>query len=165
MKLPVGLLFPRWLEGFFDFVVYCLDRSAPDLLRSVTLSPTISVGTTLPLIINLAADRMRFATDEVVRTCAGRCFQDSGLELSRSLLATASIVPALGGDYVPWIIGLLRRFGSTIWRDIMRSIEQTLDAQEAKLMLAAADLDNVDEATFFARYFFLFFGDDQGLTE
>lgn len=151
-------------RGVFNFVVYCLDRSAPDLSTIVALSPTISVGTTLPLMIKLVADGTTgFATDEVLRMCANRCFQDSGLELSRSLLATTSIVHALGDDYAPWIIGVLRRFGSAIWTDIMLSIEQTLDARAAKRLLASADLNDADEAAFFARYFFLFFSDDQNL--
>jgi 3-keto-L-gulonate-6-phosphate decarboxylase len=43
-------------------------------------------------------------------------------------------------------------------------LERTLDTQVAQHLLEAADLGTADEATFFARYFFLFVGDDQSLT-
>lgn len=151
-------------RGVFDFVVYCLDRSAPDLVTTVALAPTISVSTTLPLMIKLASGSAVFATDELVRMCANRCSQDSALELARSILATARAVKALGDDYASWIVDLLRRFGSEIWDDVVLAIEQSLDARAASQLLTSVDLDNAEAAAFFARHFFLFFGDEQDLT-
>ncbi|MGH3837394.1 MAG: orotidine 5'-phosphate decarboxylase / HUMPS family protein, partial [Pseudonocardiaceae bacterium] len=151
-------------RGVFDFVVCCLDRLAPDLVATVALSPTISVNTALPLMIRLASGHVVFATDEVVRACANRCSQDSALELARSILVAVRVVKALGNDYAPWIVRLLRRFGSRIWGDVALAIERDLDARSAGQLLKSADLDNAEAAAFFARYFFLFFGDDQSLT-
>jgi hypothetical protein len=101
-----------------------------------------------------------FATAEVLRACAQRCDQDSAQELTVALLATPAILPALADAFHEWLVAALRRFGTTVWDSTARFIEQNLDAQAAHALLDTADLDHGDEATFFARHFFLFFGDN-----
>ncbi len=151
-------------RGLFDFVIYCLDRSVPDLITSVALSSTISVSTALPLMIKLASEDSSFATDEVMRMCADRCAQGSALELARSILWSGRAVKVLGNGYALWVGGLLHKFDSIIWRDVYFSIERSLDAEVARQLLKFVDFETAESAAFFARYFFLFFGGDQGLT-
>ncbi len=151
-------------RNVFELVVYCLDTSARDLVASVALSPTVTVGTTLPLMLKLVGGGAGFATDEVLRTCARRCTQDTALELARSLLAIPAVVGVLGDDYYPWFVGLLCRFGSTIWADAAEAVERTLDRDCVRRLLASANIDQAEVATFFARHFVLFRGDDPDLT-
>ncbi len=148
-------------RGVFDFVVFCLDQSAPDILASVALSPAVNVHSTLPLMLNLVTGGARFATDEVLRISARRCTRDSAVELATSLLATPAVANALLGDYATWLIDLLRTFGSAVWSGMISAVERTLDPQIPQRLLEAADLKKADEATFFARHFFLFVGDNQ----
>ncbi len=149
-------------RGVFELVVHSLDASAPELLAFVALSPTVDVRTTLPLLLEVAANGLAFATDDLLRTCAQRCSEDDAVELARALLAMPAITKALGNTHAGWLTGLLREFGSLVWGDVARSIEQALDAESVGRLLAAANLRDTDEATFFARHFFLFSngGDD-----
>lgn len=149
-------------RGVFDFVVCRLDAVNPAMLGAVAVAPTVSVTTTLPLMTRLAASvGAAFATPEVLRVCAGRCTQDNALELARGTLAIAAVRDALAAEYFPWLVGLLRKFGAAIWDDVVACLERTLTALDERDLIGAADLSNPDEATFFARYFFLFFGDDE----
>jgi hypothetical protein len=59
-------------RGVFDFLVLALDRSSPDLLAAVALSPIVELRTTLPLLLETAArDGLGFTTDDVLRDFAG----------------------------------------------------------------------------------------------
>jgi 3-keto-L-gulonate-6-phosphate decarboxylase len=148
-------------RGVFDFLVLGLDGSSPDLLAAVALSPIVELRTTLPLLLGIAArDSLSFATDDVLRACARRCHRDGSPELAQALLALPSLPAALGPEHPDWLNTVLRRFGAVAWPDIVGAIERTLDANSARRMLAGADLYDPDEAVFFARYFFLFFGPD-----
>ncbi|WP_284741831.1 orotidine 5'-phosphate decarboxylase / HUMPS family protein [Amycolatopsis sp. RTGN1] len=144
----------------FELVIHCLDDVDRDLLGLAAMSPTIATGTTLPLMLSIAGDSGRFATPDVLRACAQRCDQDTALELARALLATSAVYPALGSDCPQWLLSLLRRFGAAIWRAVMTFIELNLDAAAVRILLDLADLDMGAESIFFARYYFLFIGDD-----
>jgi 3-keto-L-gulonate-6-phosphate decarboxylase len=151
-------------RGVFDFLVLALDRSSPDLLAAVALSPIVELRTTLPLLLETAArDGLGFTTDDVLRACARRCHRDGALELARSLLTLPSLPAALGPEHPDWLNAVLRRFGAMTWANTAGAIERTLDAQGAHRMLATADLADPDEAAFFARYFFLFLGPDKAV--
>src|SRR5690606_13407229 len=87
------------------------------------------------------------------------------LVLSRSLIATPSTSEALDRDYSAWLLELLRAFGSALWTDIASCVEQTMDTAQVTRLLAAANLDDADEATFFARHFFVFVSGDHDPAE
>jgi 3-keto-L-gulonate-6-phosphate decarboxylase/transcriptional regulator with XRE-family HTH domain len=141
--------------GVFEFVLYAIDTHSPDLAAAFAVAPTIAVDTTLPLILRLATAGARFTTDDVIRTCAKRCAHESGFDLARALL-TLPAARALGDDYAPWILGLIRRFGSRIWPDIANHLERTLDVQAITPLLAYINLDRAEEAIFLAQHFHLF---------
>lgn len=149
-------------RGIFDFVVSRLAQQAPDLLAALVLSPTISVNTTLPMTIDVVGAHLG---SEVLRTCARRCVAENALVLSRSLIATPSTAEALDRDYSAWLLELLRAFGSALWTDIASCVEQTMDTAQVTRLLAAANLDDADEATFFARHFFVFVSGDHDPAE
>ncbi|MFE1010039.1 orotidine 5'-phosphate decarboxylase / HUMPS family protein [Streptomyces sp. NPDC058794] len=144
-------------RGVFEFTVYGLDRSAPDLLAAVMVSPAVHVGSTLPLVLGLVArGGVRFADDQVLRVCARRCRREASAELAKSLLNVPAVAEALGAEYVPWLAGLLKQFGPTVWPQLVTAVEQSLDAPGIRRLLHAADLGNADDATFFARYYYVF---------
>ena len=145
-------------RGIFDFVVSRLDDRDPDLAAAIALSPTVSVDATLPLMLRAATPRMRFTTAQVLQASAARCTQSGSLALVRSLLATPLVAAALGENYSTWVVTVLRAFGPAVWRDMLSHLEQTLDADMAIDLLATADLERGEEATFFARHAQLFHG-------
>ncbi|MGH3612491.1 MAG: orotidine 5'-phosphate decarboxylase / HUMPS family protein, partial [Pseudonocardia sp.] len=152
------------VRGVFTFLVFGLDRSAPDLLAAVAVAPTMALRTTLPLLLDTAADGgLIFATDDVLRACARRCHQEGSVELTRSLLAHPALMRALTGEYPRWVNEMLRSFGAEVWPDVAGAVERTLDAQTAREMLDGADFGDPRAAMFFARHFFLFFGADTAL--
>ncbi|WP_322768848.1 orotidine 5'-phosphate decarboxylase / HUMPS family protein [Frankia sp. Cr1] len=146
-------------RSVFELAVHCLDSSTPDVLASVALSPTVTVAATLPMLLRAGAGGAAFTTAEVLRTCARRCAQDSAADLARSLLATPATLDALGGEYDPWLVGVLRRFGSAMWTDAARAVERNLNGEAVRRLLETTDLDEAEVATFFARYFFLLVSD------
>lgn len=148
-------------RNVFEFVLSCLDRDGDNLLPAAAMSPTISIEGALPQMIAIAAEsNAAYATPEVLRACADRCDSSDSLELARALLVNSSTLQALGDQSLPWFLGLLRRFGSSVWDCAMTFIETNLDASHAHKLLRSADLEHGDEATFFARHFFLFFGEN-----
>ncbi len=153
-------------RNVFEFVVHRLNSTARDVITAAALAPTMSLSTALPLMLRFSNNDTGFATSEVLRACAQRCDQDSAQELTSALLATPAILPALSDAYPGWQVAVLRRFGTAIWDSVARFIEQNLDAHAVQSFLAAADLEHGEEATFIARHFFLFFGDntDEALT-
>ncbi|WP_409493980.1 orotidine 5'-phosphate decarboxylase / HUMPS family protein [Amycolatopsis sp. cmx-11-12] len=151
-------------RNIFELAISCLDDTARDLVTEASMAPTISTHTTLPMMLRIAAQGARFANREVLRTCARRSDTEAGLELAQALLMTPDVYPALGPDANGWLLGLLRRFGSKCWNDAKVFVEQNLNAAGAYALLDTADLAEGEEATFFARHFFLFFGDIADLT-
>lgn len=150
-------------RGVFEFTVYGLDRSAPDLLAAVMVSPAANVGSTLPLVLGLVArGGVRFADEHVLRVCARRCRREASAELARSLLAVPLVADALGAEYAPWLAELLKQFGPAIWPQLVTAVEQSLDAQGIRHLLDTVDLDHADEATFFARYYYVFLPSEAG---
>ena len=145
-------------RGIFEFVVSRLDDRDPHLATAIALSPTVTVETTLPLMLHAATPSMHFATAQVLQSSATRCNQPNAVELARSLLATPLTPGALGETYSGWVVGVLRTFGPSVWREVLSHLEQTLDADTAALLLATADLERGEEATFFARHVLLFHG-------
>ncbi|MFH9863015.1 orotidine 5'-phosphate decarboxylase / HUMPS family protein [Streptomyces sp. NPDC017202] len=144
-------------RGVFEFTVYGLDRSAPDLLAALVVSPAVHVGSTLPLVLGLVArGGVRFADEHVLRVCARRCRREASAELARSLLAVPAVADALGADYAPWLAESLKQFGPAVWPQLVTAIELSLDAQGIRRLLNASDLGHADEATFFARYHYVF---------
>lgn len=152
-------------RNVFELVIHCVDHTARDVITAAAVSPTISLSTTLPLMLRHATGDTGFATAEVLRACAQRCDQDAAQELTIALLRTPAILPALGDAFHRWQVATLRRFGTPIWDSTARFIEQHLNAHTAHALLDTADLDHGDEAIFFARYFFLFFGDNTDETQ
>ncbi|WP_217137092.1 orotidine 5'-phosphate decarboxylase / HUMPS family protein [Streptomyces sp. AC558_RSS880] len=144
-------------RGVFEFTVYGLDRSAPDLLAAVMVSPAVHVGSTLPLVLGLVArGGVRFADEHVLRVCTRRCRREASAELAKSLLAVPAVADALAAEYAPWLAELLRQFGPAVWPQLVTAIERSLDAQGIRRLLNAVDLRHADEATFFARYYYVF---------
>lgn len=149
------------VRNVFEFVIHRLNSTARDVVTAAALAPTVSLSTTLPLMLRFADTG--FATSGVLRACAERCDHDSAHELTTALLATPAILAALGDAFHRWLVGALRRFGTAIWDSAARFIERNLDARTVQALLSAADLDHGDEATFVARHFFLFFGENEAL--
>lgn len=147
----------------FEFVAESLDDSAPDLLTAVTLSPTLSLDTTLPLLIDLASRGLRFATSQVWISAAHRCAMNPSRELARALLTGPALRDAMGMKHPRWLLAVLRSLGSAIWPQTAALIEQTMDANAARHLLASADPDAPAEATFLARHVFLFVAEGQDL--
>jgi 3-keto-L-gulonate-6-phosphate decarboxylase/HEAT repeat protein len=147
----------------FEFVAESLDESAPDLLTAVTLSPTVSLDTTLPLLIDLASKGLGFATSQVWVSAARRCGTNPSLELARALLTGPALRDAMGMGHSRWLLSVLRSLGSAIWPQTATLIEQTMDAHAARHLLETADLDAQAEATFLARHVFLFVAEGQDL--
>jgi 3-keto-L-gulonate-6-phosphate decarboxylase len=145
-------------RGVFQFVVACLDRRDPQLATAITLSPAVSPEITLPLMLQVAPPGARFLTAQALQAAAGRCGHAAALELARSLLGTPAVVTALAEEHSKWIVTLLRVFGPAVWADVASHLERTLDVASAARLLAAADLDGGEEATFFARHAFLLQG-------
>jgi 3-keto-L-gulonate-6-phosphate decarboxylase/transcriptional regulator with XRE-family HTH domain len=145
-------------RGIFEFVVSRLDDRDPNLATAIALSPAAAVETTLPLMLRAATPGMHFATAQVLQSSATRCSQPNALELVRSLLATPLTPGALGETYSDWVVAVLRTFGPSVWREVLSHLEQTLDADTAARLLATADLERGEEATFFARHALLFHG-------
>jgi 3-keto-L-gulonate-6-phosphate decarboxylase len=143
-------------RGLFEFVVCRIDELDPQLAAAIALSPVVSLDATLPLLLRAAAPSLH--STQVLQSCANRCGQSNALELARSLLSTPAVAAALGGTYGEWIINLLRTFGTLVWRDLLLHLEQTLDTDTATQLLASADLEHGEEATFFARHAVLFHG-------
>ena len=139
-----------------DLTITGLDITDPDALTAAVLAPTMSITVTVPLMLTLATTDALFVTADVLRACARRCEQDCALALAQALLTTPAVFPALGPDAAVWLIGLLRRFGASVWDSVQEFVEQHLDAADAHALLDTADLADGDEAAFFARYFFLF---------
>jgi 3-keto-L-gulonate-6-phosphate decarboxylase len=149
-------------RGVFDFIVYSLDVDNPALLAAVATAPSVSVTTTLPMMMRLASiENVAFASPEVLRACAARCSHRATLELSRVTLNARGIKEALGAEYFPWILSLLREFGAALWEDLAASLDGSLTSTDLTRLIATTDLVDPDEATFIARYFYLFFGDDE----
>ncbi|MCW6003746.1 HEAT repeat domain-containing protein [Micromonospora sp. CPCC 205371] len=144
-------------RGVFDFVVSRLAQHASDLLAALVLSPTISANLTLPMVIDSVGGRLG---PEVLRACVRRCVPEGVVGLSKSLIATPLVAAALGEDYEAWILELLRAFGFAVWTEITMCVERSMDSEQVARLLAAANLDDADEATFFARHFFVFVSSD-----
>ncbi|GIH21294.1 orotidine 5'-phosphate decarboxylase / HUMPS family protein [Rugosimonospora africana] len=151
-------------RGVLEFAVQCLDSTAPDLLTAVSLSPTIGITATLPLMIEVAGHDAAFVTDEVLRSCASRSLHDSGANLAKALLQSSRLAETLAGRHAPWLVEILRQFGSAIWPDVVAYAEQRLSASSLLGLLEAADFNNAADAVFFARHATVFFGDDGDLT-
>lgn len=149
------------VRNVFEFVIHHLNSTALDVVTAAALAPTISLSTTLPLMLKFADTA--FATSEVLRACAERCDHDLAHELTTALLTTPALMPAVGDAFHRWLVAALRRFGTAIWDSAARFIEQNFDARAVQALFTAADLDHGDEATFVARHFFLFFGDNEAL--
>ncbi|QIZ37048.1 orotidine 5'-phosphate decarboxylase / HUMPS family protein [Saccharopolyspora sp. ASAGF58] len=144
-------------RSIFELIVQRLDDRAPGLLEYVATAPTTAT-TTVPLLLAMA-DGSRFATPEVLRAVANRANQERSISLSRALLDSRALHPALGHGRATWLLALLRQFGTELWPEITGFIERTFDVADTYALLDAADLSESDEATFFARHFYLFFSD------
>ncbi|MBN1172998.1 MAG: HEAT repeat domain-containing protein [Micromonosporaceae bacterium] len=148
------------LYGTFEFLLQHLDAYAPELLATVAQSPTISITAALPLILGLAGENAAFASRDVLQVCASRCLHDNGLALARALLRHDTMPNALGSEYPRWLLRVLRRFGASVWSEIISCVETQLPEPAVRQFVTLANLDAVEDAVFFARHFYAFFGDD-----
>lgn len=142
-------------RNIIELVFQRLDNIAPDLLAYVATAPSTSAGSTLPLLMAVA-DNSRFANPELLRQIVRRAEREPSLDLCRSLLHVQSVSTALGSGLADWLVALLRRFGTTLWPDIIRFVEHTFGIAEARDLVDATDLTMGDEAIFIARHFYLF---------
>ena len=146
-------------RSVFALVVQRLDSVAPTLLEAIATAPTASATSMLPLLI-ATSQGARFVTPEVLRACAVRAEHDADPSLARALLSDARrLHHALGNGRHQWILALLQRFGTSLWPEITTFVETTFDDSDARTLLDTAHLTRTDEATFFARHFYLFFAD------
>ncbi|MEV6987007.1 orotidine 5'-phosphate decarboxylase / HUMPS family protein [Sphaerisporangium sp. NPDC051017] len=143
-------------RGVFEFVICRIDERDPQLASAIALSPTISADTALPLLLRARTATM--SSTPVLRSCATRSTQPGGLDLARALLSGVAVSAALGETYSEWVITVLRTFGQSVWAEMLVHLEQSLDADMAAQLLATADLERGEEATFFARHAALFHG-------
>lgn len=150
--------------GVFEFVIQCLDSTAPNLLSAFLLSPTISIATTLPLILDMAGEDAASATDVVLRSGASRSLHANGLALVKALLRIPRLATALAEYHARWLVEVLRHFGSPVWPDVVAYADQHLPAAALRSLLEAADFEIAADAVFFARHSGVFFGDDPHLT-
>ncbi|WIX85737.1 orotidine 5'-phosphate decarboxylase / HUMPS family protein [Amycolatopsis sp. DG1A-15b] len=148
-------------RSLFDLVLQRIDAVNATLLDSVTAAPNTSLRTTVPLMISLAGGS-RFLTPEVVRTCAARAQSNADPALSRALLGSKRLHHALGSGRYRWLLTQLQQFGATLWPEITQFVETNFDSTDAYTLLDLANLANSDEATYFARHFYLFFADSTG---
>lgn len=151
-------------RSVFELVLQHLDARAPTLLEAIATAPSAALTSTVPLMISVA-DQARFLTPEVLRGCASRADHDQDPALSRALLHHPHLRRALGPGCRRWLLGLLRTFGATLWPDITAFIEEHFDTADAHALLDLANLARGDEATFFARHFYLFFADTTSTLE
>jgi len=152
-------------HGVFEFALQCLDWVAPELLSALSMSPTISVASALPLMLDLGGEDTSFATDQVLQSCASRSLHEAGLPLARALLRSPQLPAALADYHARWTVEILRQFGSAIWPDVADHIERRLTASAVHAVLDAADLTAATDAVFFACHAILFAGDDPRLTQ
>ncbi|MEV0068037.1 MULTISPECIES: AAA family ATPase [unclassified Amycolatopsis] len=145
-------------RSIYDLVLQRLDAVAPEILDFVATAPTASLVSTVPLMMT-GAERTRFATSEVLRACADRAATSQDPALSRALLRNPNTHNALARTSYRWLLTLLRRFGTEIWPDIGTFVETTFNSVDAYTLLDSTNLADSGEATFFARHFYLFFGD------
>lgn len=151
-------------RGALELTIQRLDAAAPDLLAAVALSPTISIASSLPLMLDVTGDDAAFATDEVLRSCASRSLHDNGLNLAKALLHRARLVAALADHHSRWLVEVLRQFGSAIWPDVVQHAETHLSSSTLRTFLHTANLATAADAVFFARHAAAFFGDDPHFT-
>jgi 3-keto-L-gulonate-6-phosphate decarboxylase/transcriptional regulator with XRE-family HTH domain len=149
--------------GALEFTVQCLDWIAPELLARLSMSPTVAVATTLPLLLELAGDEAVFATDEVLRSSASRCLHKTGLALAKILLRMPRLPSALGDYHAQWTVEILRQFGSDVWDSLVENIEYRLSAGQLRSLLETADLGIAADAVFFASHAATFTGNDPDL--
>ncbi|WP_233600235.1 orotidine 5'-phosphate decarboxylase / HUMPS family protein [Micromonospora sp. M71_S20] len=150
------------LRGVLEFALQGLDATTPELLAAVAQSPSVSITETLPMMLELTGDAPAFATAEVLRVCASRCLHDNGLPLARALLHTSAAATALGSEYPRWMLRVLRRFGPTVWSDIVACVERQLPIAAVHDFVRLAQLDAVEDAVFIARHFHVFLATDNG---
>ncbi len=146
------------LHGVFEFLIQCLDTTAPDLLAAVAQSPTIGIADTLPLMLDLAGDNASFTSSDVLRVCASRCSHEDGLALAKALLRNDAATAALGSEYPRWMLRMLRRFGSAIWPEIAQCVDTHLPADTVDEFVGLTQVETAQDAVFLARHFFAFFG-------
>ncbi|GGK34696.1 hypothetical protein GCM10010124_29200 [Pilimelia terevasa] len=147
-------------RSVFGLLVHQLDAVERSVLVDAALSGAISTTTALPLLLESAMPGSGFTTAEVLRRCAQRCAQEDAPDLVHALMRNPAVIEALGGDFPRWLLGLLRRFRTAIWSDILTLIESRPDAALSQDLLGAAQFDNADEASFFARFCYLFAADE-----
>lgn len=141
-------------RSVFELLVWRLDHTSRDLMADAVLSSSLSMNA-LTLALDAAAHGAAFLTADVLRSCVRRWEREPTIELARALLYAATTSAALSRKYSAWVLRVLRTFRTAIWADVL-SVLQELDGQAAHGLLGAADLDDPEEATFFARFVFLF---------
>ncbi|MFD8497700.1 orotidine 5'-phosphate decarboxylase / HUMPS family protein [Amycolatopsis sp. NPDC059657] len=150
-------------RGLLDLVVQRLDDLDSALLISIVTAPNASLRSTVPLMISMSSDA-QYLTPAVVRACAARAENGPEPALTRALLASPRLHHALGASCYRWLLTMLRRFGADLWPEMTRFVEENFDSTDAYTLLDLADLADSDEATYFARHFYLFFADSTGST-
>jgi 3-keto-L-gulonate-6-phosphate decarboxylase/transcriptional regulator with XRE-family HTH domain len=146
-------------RGLLAFVISALDGTAPEILRSLALAPTLSAAHALPLMLTLADRASTLLTPEVLRRCAARCNDtEVPLELACALLRLPQLIPALDGDYGAWAVDALDRFGPELWTDLAQALEHHADAVAVNGFVQHVDLTRPEHAVFIARFAHLFTG-------
>ncbi|GAA2522579.1 orotidine 5'-phosphate decarboxylase / HUMPS family protein [Pilimelia columellifera] len=145
-------------RNVLTLVTHLLDATDRGLLTNAIGAATISATTTLPLILDASDDRSTgFVTPDVLRRIAQRCALEAGtLDLAKAVIAHNGVVPALGAEFQRWLLAILRSHHTRIWADLITLVEHHLDAADIDALAAAADLDDPDQASFFARFYYLF---------
>ncbi|WP_191838986.1 orotidine 5'-phosphate decarboxylase / HUMPS family protein [Catellatospora chokoriensis] len=141
------------VRGAFLLTVCALDQRNPEILSFVAGSTLTNAESTLTLMLGLI-DQTRFATQDVLRRASRRARHDTP-NLVRALLATPFTAVALGDGHAKWFLEQLRSFGSSVWEDAAAHLHH-LGFEAATRLLDEADLRVPAEATFIARYYYLF---------
>lgn len=146
-------------RGLLAFVISALNRTAPDILRSLALAPTLSTAHALPLMLTLASPGSTLLSSEVLRRCAARC-RDLGapLELASALLRLPQLLSALDDGYGAWAIDALDQFGPSLWTDLALALEHHADDAAVTGFVRHLDLNRPEHAVFIASYAHLFAG-------
>ncbi|MFG3342404.1 orotidine 5'-phosphate decarboxylase / HUMPS family protein [Glycomyces sp. NPDC048151] len=122
----------------------------PELLSSAALTPGCDPETTLPMILEIAAEHDLELNREVIRTAAGQALQADRVRLASALLGYHR--PGLSeAEQAQWICDALNRYGSQLWPAINQFVAESA-GPVATALLTKLNLSNPSHAIYMARY-------------
>lgn len=143
--------------GLLQFFVMAVDEATPSALSAAALAPGLAGTSALARLLDVAADGARFATPDVLRSCARACTgSPASLLVVRALLRQSSLPAALGNYWRPWLFEMLYNHGSKVWPDVAQHVEEHFDGATAAGFVRDADLYAPDVAAFLAHHLSLF---------